>query len=63
MIKSYEGMRFYPSGMGWMGLDPHLIFVTGTTGGACEEKFCHVKKFQIERGNCQNFKCGGNLAH
>ena len=34
------------------GYYSYFIFVTGTTGGACGEKFCHVEKFQIERKNC-----------
>ena len=38
---------------GWSlkAADTYFIFVTGTTGGACAEKFCHVEKFQMERGN------------
>ena len=34
----------------WTGiLVSYLIFVTGTTGGACVNKFCRCKIFQIEQ--------------
>ena len=32
------------TGWGAQSFMPYLIFVTGTTGGACGEKFCHVEK-------------------
>ena len=45
----------------------YLIFVTGTTGGACGEKICHVGKFSpqdrlscgeiFHMTNCQSEKC------
>ena len=42
-----------------MYLCTYLIFVTGTTGGTCGEKICHVEKFQISQhdrcGEIQNF--------
>ena len=38
------------------GVPSYLIFVTGITGGACGEFFCHVEKF-LHMTDCHVEKC------
>ena len=37
--------RGWPLEKAFLSTASNLIFVTGTTGGACGEKICHVEKF------------------